>query len=68
MPMHKNMPDFVDKNHRNSTFVKERSPTSKKGVLAEGRSFMDKAQPSLIKAVPDAKQLVNRMINLEKDA
>lgn len=28
MPMHKNMPDFIEQNHRKSTFVKERNPVS----------------------------------------
>ena len=68
MPMHQTMPDFVEKNHRKSTFVKEKNQTSSKGVRPEAYRFMAKADPKLIKAVPNAKRHINRTIELEKKA
>ena len=68
MPMLRSMPDFIERNHRKSTFVKESNPMSTKGVHVDARRFMAKAEPALIKAVPDAKQLVNRTLALERKA
>ena len=36
MPMYRALPDFVERNHKNSTFIKEKDPTSTKGVVKEG--------------------------------
>ena len=39
MPMHRNLPDFVEMNHKNPTFVKDKNLTSTKGVAKEGKRF-----------------------------
>ena len=35
MPMYRNLPDFVDMNHDNPTFLKDKNVTTTKGVLTE---------------------------------
>ena len=65
MPMHRILPDFVEKNHKMSTFVKEKNLLSTKGVVKEGKRFYANADKKLIKKVPAAKDLVNRTISLE---
>ena len=36
MPMYRNLPDFIEENHKNSTFIKDKNLTTVKGVLPEG--------------------------------
>jgi len=48
MPMHRNPPDFVEINHNRSHFLKDPDLTNDKGVLPEGRLFIQKADPALL--------------------
>ena len=60
MPMHRNMPNFVDKNHKNPTFVKDKNLMSEKGLEAEAIPFVRRPDSAtLIKKVPDAKIFIN---------
>ena len=59
MPMHRNLPNFVEKNHKNPTFLKE-NPRSEKGLEAEAIAFVRRPDSAnLIRKVPEAKLLIN---------
>lgn len=68
MPQHRDLPDYVGQNFHNPVFQKDKNPTSVKGVVPEGHGFVKKAEPKLLKTVPEAKRLINQTIKLEKDA
>ena len=58
--MHRDLPNFVEKNHRNPTFVKDKNLKSEKGLQAEAIPFFRRPDSAtLIRKVPDAKLLIN---------
>ena len=60
MPMHRDLPNFVDKNHKNPTFVKDKNLSLEKGIEAEAIPFFRRPDSAtLISKVPDAKIFIN---------
>ena len=65
MPMHRNMPDFVEMNQQRSDFLK--NPIASMDTEA-GSAFVAKADPAKLNSIPNVGKIINTQIAYDQAA